>query len=136
VIPRSVAALAAIRKSSRERPCCRQIAATLSSRSAKRLPASLSDPKLPLRIIALVALARERMLDTVHVPAIEAREARLLIVLVAPQRGALGHGRGQPGARLDQGKPKGFPVWSPIPRSDTVGATPTVRTGNACMLRR
>src|SRR5262249_33816275 len=31
------------------RPCCRQVATTASSRSTNRLPASLSEPKQPLR---------------------------------------------------------------------------------------
>jgi hypothetical protein len=48
-LPRNAASPAATRKSSNRRPCCRQVATTVSSRSANRLPASLSDPKLPLR---------------------------------------------------------------------------------------
>jgi hypothetical protein len=51
----------------------------MSRRSTNRVFAALSEPELPLRhtpgIIALVALARERGLDTVYVPAIDAREA-------------------------------------------------------------
>src|SRR5207253_9854418 len=47
--PRDAASLAATRKSNNRRPCCRQVATTVSSRSANRLPAALSDPKLPLR---------------------------------------------------------------------------------------
>src|SRR5215213_5333457 len=48
-LPRSAASSTATRKSTSDRPCCRQVAATASDRSAKRLPPSLSDPKLPLR---------------------------------------------------------------------------------------
>ena len=45
----STASPAPTRKASSGRPCCRHVATTVSSRSAKRLPASLSDPKLPFR---------------------------------------------------------------------------------------
>ncbi len=48
-VPWRAASPAATRKSSSPRPCCRHVAATVSNRSANRLPASLSDPKLPLR---------------------------------------------------------------------------------------
>src|SRR5215212_3300956 len=48
-LPCSAASPAATRKSSSERPCCRQVAPTVNKRSTNRLPASLSEPKLPLR---------------------------------------------------------------------------------------
>ena len=48
-VPWSAASAAATRKTSSGRPCCRQVATTVSTRSASRLPAALSDPKLPLR---------------------------------------------------------------------------------------
>ncbi len=48
-MPWSAASLAATRKCSRCRPFWRQEATTVSSRSTNRLPASLSDPKPPLR---------------------------------------------------------------------------------------
>ncbi len=48
-IRRSPASPTATRKSSNGRPCCRQVATAVNSRSAKRLPASLSEAKLPLR---------------------------------------------------------------------------------------
>jgi hypothetical protein len=80
--PRRAASPAATRKSSSRRPCRLQVVITLSSYSADRLPALRSEWKEALtfrsRIIALVALARERGLDTVYVPAIGAREATLL----------------------------------------------------------
>ena len=47
-MPRSAAAPAATRNSSSGRPCWRQEATTVSSRSATGLPAWLSEPKLPL----------------------------------------------------------------------------------------
>src|SRR5689334_11762887 len=43
-LPRSTASLATTKNSNSDRPCCRQVATTVSSRSANRLPASLSDP--------------------------------------------------------------------------------------------
>lgn len=49
VVHWSAASPAATRKSSSCRPCWRQEATTVSSRSANRLPDSLSEPKLPLR---------------------------------------------------------------------------------------
>src|SRR5919199_1665542 len=48
-LPRSAASTAAAKKSNSGCPCCRQVATTVNNRSANRLPASLSDPKLPLR---------------------------------------------------------------------------------------
>jgi len=48
-VPWSAPSPAATRKASSGRPCCRQVTATVSSRSANRLPASLSEPKLPSR---------------------------------------------------------------------------------------
>jgi hypothetical protein len=48
-VPRSADSPTATRKSSSGRPCCRQGATTVRSRSPNRLPASLSDPKLPFR---------------------------------------------------------------------------------------
>lgn len=48
-VPRSTASPVAHRKSKTHRPCCRQVATTVNIRSANRLPALLSEPKLPLR---------------------------------------------------------------------------------------
>ena len=48
-VPWSAASPAATGKSSSRRPYRRQVATTVGSRSANRLPAALSDPKLPLR---------------------------------------------------------------------------------------
>src|SRR5207237_7889110 len=48
-VPWSAASPAATRNSNSGRPCWRQEATTVRSRSANRLPASLSAPKLPLR---------------------------------------------------------------------------------------
>src|SRR5579883_1883222 len=48
-LPRTAASPAATRKSRSGRPCWPHAATTVSSRSAYRLPASLSEPKLPLR---------------------------------------------------------------------------------------
>ncbi len=45
-LPRRPASPAATRKSSRRRPCCRQEATTVSTRSTNRLPALLSELKL------------------------------------------------------------------------------------------
>jgi hypothetical protein len=47
-------------------------------------------------IIALVPLARERRLEKVYVPALDAREPMLLAVLAASWRGAPEHGSDQP----------------------------------------
>jgi hypothetical protein len=49
VVPWSAASPAATRKSNGRRSRCRQVATTVSSRSANRLPAALSAPKLPVR---------------------------------------------------------------------------------------
>src|SRR3954467_7994999 len=46
---RNAASPAATRNSNTGRPCWRHDATTVNSRSAKRLPAWLSEPKLPLR---------------------------------------------------------------------------------------
>ena len=48
-LPRNAALPAATKKSNSDRPCCRQVATTVSNHSANRAPASLSVPKLPFR---------------------------------------------------------------------------------------
>src|SRR5205823_14381476 len=48
-LARSAVSPAATRNANSGRPCCLQDATTVSTRSANRLPASLSAPKLPLR---------------------------------------------------------------------------------------
>src|SRR5581483_6856720 len=70
---RRTASLAATRKSSRRLPCCRQVATTVSSRSAKRLPASLSDPKLPLRHSTAGRTARSAPLFVGSTPSTRAK---------------------------------------------------------------
>src|SRR5438067_4904193 len=47
-LPRNAASPAATRNANSGRPCWRQDATIVSSRSANRLPASLAEPKLPL----------------------------------------------------------------------------------------
>src|SRR5947207_12293988 len=70
-VPWSAASPAATRKSSNDRPCWRHDATIVSSRSANRLPASLSEPKLPFRHSTAGRNARSAplfvgRLDTVH----------------------------------------------------------------------
>ena len=48
-LPRTAASPAVTNSANSGRPCWRHDATTVSSRSANRQPASLSDPKLPLR---------------------------------------------------------------------------------------
>ena len=73
-VPWSAASPAATRKANSGRRCRRQVAATVSSRSAKRLPASRSDPKLPLRLSTAGRKARS---DTLFVGSTPSTRANL-----------------------------------------------------------
>jgi len=72
-VPWSAASPAATKKSSSRRACCRQVATTVSNRSANRLPASLSEPKLPFRHRTAGRRARSDTLLVGSTPTIRAK---------------------------------------------------------------